>query len=438
MLKSSHLHPEIFKQRREQYMASMPENSIAIIPANVEVTRSRDTEYAFRQNSDFFYFTGFPEPDGFLVMLPDEKLSILFVRDKDELAEIWTGRRFGAEKAQTLFGFDAAHPLSEFDERALQLMNKRSALYYARGINAEVDQRIFQLIDQLAAQPKRGFVAPVSITDSRPLGNEMRLIKDNAEIAIMREAGRISAQAHCLAMKAAQEGVTEYQLEAEILYHFAKNGARQPAYASIVGAGDNACILHYTENEDVLQDGELVLIDAGCELHGYAADITRTFPVSGKFSEAQQALYQIVLDSQEAAIAQCVPGNTFEDAKQACLHVLVSGLVKLGILNGDIDSLIKEEAYKPFFMHGLGHWLGLDVHDVGEYKQQGEDRPFVPGMVFTVEPGLYFAPNADVEPKYRGIGIRIEDNLLITENGHENLTSEVPKTIEAIEALMAS
>lgn len=429
--------PDVFKRRREQFMAAMPENSIAIIPANVEITRSRDTEYAFRQNSDFHYFTGFPEPDGFLVMLPDDNLSVLFVRDKNELAEIWTGRRYGAEKAQAEFDVDAAHPLSEFDERALQMLNKRSTLFYARGINTDTDQRIFSLIDQLAAQPKRGYVAPSTITDSRPIGNEMRLFKDDSEIAIMREAGRISAEAHCLAMKASKEGATEYQLEAEIQYHFAKHGARQPAYASIVGCGDNACILHYTENSDVLQDGELVLIDAGCELQGYAADITRTFPVNGKFSEPQKALYQIVLDSQEAAIAECVPGKTFEDAKQACLRVLVAGLVKLDILQGDVDTLIKEEAFKPFFMHGLGHWLGLDVHDVGEYKLNGEDRPFEAGMVFTIEPGLYFAPTADVEPKYRGIGIRIEDNLLITETGHENLTQSVPKSIEAIESLMA-
>lgn len=429
--------PATFQRRREHYMSAMAENAIAIIPANVEVTRSRDTEYAFRQSSDFHYFTGFPEPDAFLVMLADEKKSILFVRDKDELAEIWTGRRYGAQQAQVTFGVDEAYPLSEFDERALQLLNKRSSLYYARGVNAAIDQRIFGLIDQLAAQPKRGFVAPATVTDSRLLGNEMRLIKDNDEIAIMREAGRISAEAHCLAMKASAEGVTEYQLEAEILYHFAKNGARQPAYASIVGAGDNACILHYTENADVLQNDELVLIDAGCELQGYAADITRTFPANGKFTEPQKALYQIVLDAQEAAIAECVPGNTFEDAKQACLNTLVSGLVALDILQGDVGTLIKEEAFKPFFMHGLGHWLGLDVHDVGEYKRNGDDRPFVPGMVFTIEPGLYFSPTADVEPKYRGIGIRIEDNILITDAGHENLTAGVPKTIEAIEALMA-
>lgn len=428
---------EVFKSRRDRYIAEMPANAIAIIPANIEFTRSRDTEYPFRQNSDFFYLTGFPEPDAFLVMLEEEKQSILFVRDKNELAEIWTGRRFGAEKTQSEFGVDAAYPLSEFDERILQLMNKREPLFYARGINNDIDKRIFSVVDQLAAQPKRGFVAPATITDSRLIVNEMRLIKDNDEIAVMREAGRISAEAHCLAMKAAQDGVTEYQLEAEILYHFAKNGARQPAYASIVGAGDNACILHYTENSDVLQSGELVLIDAGCELDGYAADITRTFPVSGKFSEPQKALYQIVLDSQEAAIAECLPGKTFEDVKQACLKVLVSGLVALDILSGDVDTLIVEEAYKPFFMHGLGHWLGLDVHDVGQYKSNGEDRPFEEGMVFTIEPGLYFSPTAAVEPKYRGIGIRIEDNLLITKSGYENFTQGVPKTVAAIEALMA-
>jgi len=424
-----------FKTRREQLMAQMDAGSIAIIPAASEVTRSRDTEYAFRQDSDFYYLTGFNEPDAVLVLCPSsETPSTLFCRDKDKLAEVWHGRRIGFEIAKTDYLFDATSALSKLTEQLIDLVNGQQILFYTQGTYPQFDDKIWSLLGSLRSN--RAHKAPNTIKDINGLIHEMRLIKSPAEQAVMRQSCKISGEGHICAMQFAKPGVTEYQLEAQIHHHFAMNGARHPAYGTIVGGGDNATILHYTENSDVLHDGDLVLIDSGAEFQGYAGDITRTFPVNGKFNASQTALYNIVLAAQEAAFKEVKPGSSLVKANEVASRVLTQGLLDLGILNGDLDELVAKGACKEYYMHGLGHWLGLDVHDVGDYKSQDKAREFTPGMVLTIEPGLYISHDADAPEQYRGIGIRIEDNLLVTDSGYENLTAHVPKTIADIEALM--
>lgn len=424
-----------FKARREQLMAQMAPNSVAIIPAASEVTRSRDTKYAFRQDSDFYYLTGFNEPDAVLVLSPSsDSPSTLFCRDKDKLAEIWHGRRIGFEKAKSEYLFDATCALSKLTEQLIDLVNGQQILFYTQGTYSEFDNKIWSLLASLRGN--RAHQAPNTIKDINSLIHEMRLIKSVNEQAIMRKSCEISAQGHIRAMQFVKPGVTEYQLEAEIHHHFAMNGARHPAYGTIVGGGDNATILHYTENSDVLRDGDLVLIDSGSEFQGYAGDITRTFPVNGKFNAPQTALYNIVLAAQEAAFKEVKPGGSLVKANLVASKVLTQGLLDLGILNGDLDELIAKGACKEYYMHGLGHWLGLDVHDVGDYKSQDKAREFTQGMVLTIEPGLYISQDSDAPAQYKGIGIRIEDNLLVTSTGYENLTTDVPKTIAEIETLM--
>ncbi|MBQ4848388.1 Xaa-Pro aminopeptidase [Pseudoalteromonas sp. MMG005] len=428
-----------FLERRTRVLAELDAGSVAVIAAAVELTRSRDTEYAFRQDSDFFYLTGFNEPDAVLVLSKDSNgkgKSSLFCRNKDKIAEIWHGRRMGFERAKQDLLLDDTFPLSELDDTLLDLVNGNRILYYGQGTYPAFDDKIWSIMNTLRGAPKKGYRAPEIIKDIRPILHEMRLFKSNAEIAVMRKAAQISCDAHKRAMRFASADATEYQLEAEIHHHYAMNGARHPAYGTIVGSGNNANILHYTENSDQLHNGDLVLIDSGCELEGYAADITRTFPVSGQFSEPQKALYALVLASQEAAFQQVKPGGTLVKANHAAMKVMTQGLIDLGILAGDLDTLLDKQACKAFYMHGLGHWLGLDVHDVGEYKLDEADRPFEPGMVLTIEPGLYFDEDAQVPSQFQGIGIRIEDDLLITHDGFENLTAGVPKTIAEIEALM--
>ncbi|MEH6394168.1 Xaa-Pro aminopeptidase [Pseudoalteromonas sp.] len=426
-----------FKARRERLLAMMEPNSVAIIPAANEVTRSRDTEYAFRQDSDFYYLTGFNEPDAILVLCPSsETPSTLFCLSKDKLAEIWHGRRIGFEKAKTEYLFDQTCALTELDEQLLNLVNGQQILFYAQGTYPQFDDKVWGLLNTLRGAPKKGYKAPHTIKDIRGLVHEMRLFKSAAEVAIMRRACEISAQAHIRAMQFATPGATEYQLEAELHHHYAMHGARHPAYGTIVGSGDNANILHYTANSDTLNDGDLVLIDSGAELQGYAADITRTFPINGRFSEPQAQLYNIVLAAQEAAFTEVKPGGSLSKANQLAMTVLTQGLLDLGILQGELQELLDNQACKAFYMHGLGHWLGLDVHDVGDYKQDEKERPFAPGMVLTIEPGLYIALDAKAPELYKGIGIRIEDNLLVTEQGYENLTASVPKSISEIEAVI--
>ncbi|KJY94479.1 MULTISPECIES: Xaa-Pro aminopeptidase [Pseudoalteromonas] len=426
-----------YLMRQQRLLAQMKTNSVALIPAAKEITRSRDTEFPFRQDSDFFYLTGFNEPDAMLVLVNGEQQkSILYCRAKDKSAEIWHGRRLGADAAKQQLPVDEAYTLAELEQGLLDAVNQKSTLYYGQGVYSDVDNQVLALLNTLRGAPKKGYRAPEVIRDIRTLVHEMRLFKSDAEIAIMRRAAKISAEAHERAMRFAKPGATEYQLEAELHHHYAMNGARHPAYGTIVGSGDNATILHYTENESTLKDGDLILIDSGCELDGYAADITRTFPVNGRFNAAQKALYQVVLDAQLAALEVVKPGNTLAQAAKVVNRMLTEGLVKLGLLEGNVDELVESQAFRAFYMHGLGHWLGLDVHDVGEYKKDEQDREFAPGMVLTIEPGLYIAEDAPVAEQYRGIGIRIEDDVLVTEKGHENLSASVPKDIAAIEALM--
>ncbi|MFT4937385.1 MAG: Xaa-Pro aminopeptidase [Paraglaciecola sp.] len=432
-----------FSSRRKKLLAAMQANSICVVPAAHLVTRSRDTEYPFRQDSYFHYLSGFPEPEAWLVLSnkraqqPESKgLSILFCLDKDPSAEIWHGRRCGPEIAKDKFGLDMTFSLDDLDEKLTELVDGHQNLYFAQGHSADADAQVFSILEELRGAPKQSKTAPGNIVDVRPILDEMRLYKSPAEAALMRVAATISCAAHIRAMQFSQAGKFEYQLQAEIQHEFALQGAKDPAYGSIVGSGHNACILHYTENSDELKNGDLVLIDAGCELQGYAADITRTFPVSGRFSTAQKQLYQLVLDSQLAAFELIKPGSNIKLASDRAIEVITEGLIELGILQGDLADNITQQKYREFFMHGLSHWLGLDVHDVGNYKIDGRERPFEAGMVLTVEPGIYIAPDAQVDKRWRGIGIRIEDDLLITETGHENLTEAAPKHLDDIEKLM--
>ncbi len=429
---------DLYARHRRRLMDQLPEGAVALVYAAAECTRSNDTEYRFRQDSDFFYLTGFHEPDALLVLRPGQvPETAIFVRPKDPLMETWHGRRLGAEAAPQALRVEEAYPLTALEEVLPRLVSGAQVLTYRPGQSEREDSLVAKLLEKLRNGLRQGMTAPVSMQDLRLPLHELRLHKDEAELAIMARAGEISARAHCRAMQAARPGAFEYQLEAEIAHECAMAGAVDMAYGTIVGGGDNACILHYTENRDALSDGDLVLIDAGCELEGYAADITRTFPVNGRFSPEQRALYELVLEAEKTAIAMLAPGVSIKDANDKVLNILVSGLVRLGILTGDVETLIAEQAYKPFYMHGLGHWLGLDVHDVGDYHHADRRRPLAPGMVLTIEPGLYIAPDAEVDAKWRGIGIRIEDNVVITDSGHRVLTDGAPKEIAEIEALMA-
>ncbi|EOY5403247.1 Xaa-Pro aminopeptidase [Cronobacter sakazakii] len=429
-----------FLRRRQALLAKMAPASAALIFAAPEATRSADSEYPYRQNSDFWYFTGFNEPEAVLVLIKSDEThshSVIFNRLRDKTAEIWFGRRLGQEAAPAKLGVDRALAFNEIDEQLYQLLNGLDVVYHAQGEYAYADTIVFAALDKLRRGARQNLSAPATLTDWRPWVHEMRLFKSPEELAVMRRAGEISALAHTRAMQKCRPGMYEYQLEGEILHEFTRHGARFPSYNTIVGGGENGCILHYTENESQLRDGDLVLIDAGCEYKGYAGDITRTFPVNGKFTPAQRAVYDIVLESLETALRLFRPGTSIQDVTGDVVRVMVKGLIGLGILKGDVEQLVAENAHRPYFMHGLSHWLGLDVHDVGFY---GPDRSRIlaPGMVITVEPGLYIAPNADVPEEYRGIGIRIEDDIVITETGNENLTASVVKSADDIEALMAA
>jgi Xaa-Pro aminopeptidase len=432
--------PKEFARRRAALMADMNANSIAIIPSAREIIRNNDTHYAFRQDSNFYYLTGFNEPDAVAVLIPGREHGeyVLFCRERDPARELWDGYRAGPEGACQQFNADDAFPISDIDDILPGLLEGRDCVYYAMGRHHEFDSQVMSWINSIRANTRNGAQPPGEFIDLDHLLHDLRLYKSAAEIKVMAEAGAISARAHQRAMRYCRAGVHEYQLEAEILHEFAMAGARHSAYCTIVGGGANACILHYIENSQPLKDGELVLIDAGCELDYYAADITRTFPVSGKFSDEQKAIYQIVLDAQLAAIDKARPGNHWNDPHDATVRVITEGLVRIGLLSGDIDELISSAAYKPFYMHRAGHWLGMDVHDVGDYKVDGQWRVFEPGMALTVEPGIYIArDNQQVHARWRGIGVRIEDDVIITKTGNRILTAGVPKTIDDIEALMA-
>lgn len=430
-----------FTRRRKQLMAMMEDNSIAILPAAPERTRSRDTEYSFRQDSDFYYLSGFVEPESVLVLIPGREHGeyVLFCREKDREKEIWNGHRVGPEGACLQFGADDAFPIDDIDDILPGLIEGRERVYYGMGKDADFDHQVMVWVNTIRAQVRTGAIPPGEFLELDHLLHDMRLYKSAAEARLMKRAGEISAAAHVRAMKYCKPGAYEYQLEAEIHHEFAINGARFPAYNTIVGGGANGCILHYVENDQVLKKGDLVLIDAGCELEYYAADITRTFPVDGVFSNEQRALYELTLKAQEAAIDCIKPGRHWNEPHEASVAVITEGLVELGLLIGEVPALIESEAYKEFYMHRIGHWLGIDVHDVGDYRVGGQWRVLEPGMCMTVEPGIYVAPdNAGVDAKWRGIGIRIEDDVLITKDGCDVLTCDVPKSIDDIERLMAA
>ncbi len=422
--------------RRETFFAHMLPNSVAVFFAAPEAVRSNDTHYPYRQNSDFWYLTLFNEPESVLVLIKEHDnrcRSLLINRDKDPLLETWTGYRLGQHAALDTVFVDEAYPFSEIQTQLIASFDGKDAYYHADLMYPYADNIIKDTIEKLRAGGRQKQRAPSTMKDWRPILHEMRMYKSDYEIQLMRQAGKITAQAHIRAMQKCQPGMYEYQLEAEILHEFSRHGARWASYNTIVGGGNNGCTLHYENNSDKLRDGDLVLIDAGCEFNYYAGDITRTFPINGKFSQAQREIYDIVLESQHEAIKRFKPNTSIQAVNQHVIKIMVEGLVKLGIMQGEVDQLIEQKAYTEFYMHGLGHWLGIDVHDVGHDR----DYPLKPGMVLTVEPGLYINKNANVPERYKGIGIRIEDNLLITPTGNDVLTKDVPTDPNEIEKLMA-
>ena len=421
-------------------MRMMGPGSIAILPASRVTLRNRDVEHSYRPDSDFFYLTGFPEPEAVAVLIPGRAQGefLLFCRERDPEKEVWNGSRSGTDGACNDYGADDAFPIGDIDDILPGLMESQERVYYAMGFHAEFDQQVLEWMNLLRAQTRAGVNTPGEIVALDHLLHDMRLYKSRSEIKVMRDAAKISSAAHRRAMQMCKPGVMEYQVEAELLHECMTRGAHHQAYSSIVGGGANGCILHYVENTGELQAGDLLLIDAGCDLDCYASDITRTFPVNGRFTPAQRQLYELVLKAQLAAIDKVQPGNTWDDAHVAAVRVLTRGLVKLGILKGSVPKLIREGAYRRFYMHRTGHWLGMDVHDVGDYKVDGEWRVLEPGMVLTVEPGLYIpAGSRGVARKWWDIGIRIEDDVAVTRDGNDVLSKDAPKTVAAIEALMA-
>jgi len=431
-----------FEMHRKNFFAKMSDNSIAFFPAAREVTRSNDTEFSFCQDKNFYYLTGFNEPDALLALIKSasQEQAVLFSLPKDKSHEIWHGRRIGQEKACQEFGFDQCFTLDEKGDLISEYLNGLNQVYFTFD-DEQLSQQVFAYLAQVRAKVRQGMKAPTQLIDASPIINDLRLIKSSDEIELMRQVNFISGLAHQRAMQKTQSGLFEYQIENEILHEFTRYGARYAAYATIVAGGDNANILHYTDNNEPLNDNDLLLIDAGGELFGYAADITRTFPVKGKFTAPQKALYELVLDAKTQVILAIKPGVTFAKLNEIANECLTKGLLDLAILSGDLTELIKEKACKKYFIHGLGHWLGLDVHDVGDYHindNKEQCREFVPGMVLTIEPGLYMPlDDMDIAEQWRGIGIRIEDNIVVTSNGCENLTANCPETISDIEALMA-
>jgi Xaa-Pro aminopeptidase len=422
-----------------EFMRRMDPKSVAIIPSAREATRSNDTQYRFRQDSDFLYLTGFEEPEAIAVVAPArEQKYTLFVRPRDPEREIWDGRRAGVEGAKNEYGADEAFPIVEFDEKLQEILDGAEKLYYRLGVNPDLDDTIIRQIARMRALNRKPIQPPQTIIDPATIVHEMRVLKSPEEIEIMQRAADIAAEAHVEAMKAARPGMKEYEIEALIEQIFRRLGAAAPAYTSIIGAGPNATILHYINNDGELRDGELLLIDAGAEYRGYASDITRTFPISGRYTKAQREIYDLVLEAQTSCVEMVRPGTTHDQLKSHSIEVLTKGMVRLGLLKGDPAELIKEKKYEQFYMHGLGHMLGIDVHDVGRYYYDKESRALEPGVVMTVEPGLYINPNTkDIPEQYLGIGVRIEDDVLCTSNGPRVLTNKVPKKAEEIEKLMA-
>jgi len=427
-----------FTERRRELMSMMDSNSIAILPSAAVQMRNSDVEYHFRQNSDFHYLTGFNESEAVLVLIPGREHgeAVLFCRERDHEYERWHGKVTGPDRARQFYGLDDAFPISDVDDILPGLIEGRSRLYYGMGVHQDFDAQIIEWVKSISTNQQGGAEPPGEFVQLGHFLHELRLFKSPKEIELMKRAAVITGQGHQRLLEVAQEGMPEYQLEAELNYTFACHGARESAYPAIVGSGENACILHYIENSGVLGKGELVLVDAGCELEGYAADVTRTFPVDAAFTDSQRALYEIVLAAQEAAIAAVEPGRLWDEPHDAAVRVITEGLIRLGLINLDLDEALRRGAYRAFYMHKTGHWLGLDVHDVGEYSVGGQPRVFEPGMVTTIEPGIYIDADAEGVPaSYRGIGIRIEDNVLVTRKGNEVITAMIPKTIAEIERI---
>jgi Xaa-Pro aminopeptidase len=439
-----------YAARRARLAAQMQPGSVAVLPTAPEVLRNGDSDYPYRHDSAFYYLTGFTEPESVLVLVAAQgdkpARAILFCREKNVEREIWDGYRHGPEAARATFGVDDAYPIAELDTHMARLLANAPALYYALASNAALDAQVTGWTRAVRAQARTGTTAPATFVNLLPLLDEMRLIKDADEQALMLRAGEISGSAHARAMRAARPGMVEYELEAELLYAFRKSGAQFPAYTPIVASGPNACILHYNVNDRHMQDGDLVLIDAGCELDGYASDITRTFPLNGRFTDAQRTLYELVLAAQDAAFAAIAPGRPYSAFHEAALRVLVQGMLDLGLIDsstyGSVDDAIADKAHVPFYMHGTGHWLGMDVHDVGAYRDVTQaDKPsraLQEGMVVTVEPGIYVRPADGVPERFRHIGIRIEDDVVVTQDGYRLLTASAPRTVAEIEAIVGT
>jgi Xaa-Pro aminopeptidase len=429
-----------YATRRKDLMSMMGDNSIAVIASASEKVRSKDTLYPYKQSTNLSYLCGFAEPSAVMVLIPKRAQGefLLFCRDKNPLRETWDGHRLGPLEAKKTLGVQDAFPIDDIEDILPGLLEDKSRVYYSAGKDKSFDSRLMHWVDEVRNNRSVEGHSTCEFVDLDHLLGELRLIKSAAEIKLMRKAADISAQAHCRAMKYCKVGQKEFQLQAEIEHEFMMSGASGPAYTSIVGSGSNACVLHYIENSATLKSGDLVLIDAGCEYKNYAADITRTFPVNGRYSTEQAAIYDIVLAAQDAAIKTIAPGVTFDQANKAAIEAITQGLVDLGILVGEVDSLIAEGAYRDFYMHSVSHWLGMDVHDVGDYKVDSHWRVYEPGMVLTIEPGVYIsAENMQVDKKWRGIGVRIEDDILVTKKGHDILTDGVPKQRDQIEQLMA-
>jgi len=428
------------KQRRDEFMQRIG-GAVAIFPAAPTAIRNADVEHEYRQDTDFYYLTGFEEPNAVTVLTPDhpEHRYVLFVQPKDREREVWTGWRAGAESARRDYDADAAFTIDKLDEELPKLAQKADRIYYRFAGDPTFDERLIGLIRHFQRVRQREGIGPTSVIDPADILHEMRLTKTAGELETLRRAIDITCEGHLAAMGAIKPGAYEFEIDAVIGYTFRRNGSPRAGYASIVGSGSNATVLHYTTNNRQIEDGDLVLIDAGAEFGYYTGDVTRTLPANGRFSTEQTELYQVVLEAQLEAIAKVRPGEAFVEPHDRAVRVLTQGLVRLGLLNGDIDKLIEEGAFKKFYMHRTSHWLGMDVHDAGPYKVGDEWRKLSPGMVLTVEPGLYIAEDLeDVDPRYRGIGIRIEDDVLVTETGHEVLSARVPKSIEEIERIMSA
>jgi Xaa-Pro aminopeptidase len=433
-----------FVDRRRRLCQSMlaQGGGIAIIPTSPEQARNRDTHFPFRHDSYSYYLSGFTEPEAVIVLLAGtDAKSILFCRSKHEEREIWDGFRFGPDAARAAFGFDEAYPVEELDTRLPQLLSGHANLFYSVGYDADFDARVTRALNNVRNMVRAGLSAPATIRDARAMLDPMRVVKDASEVATMRRAAAISAEAHKRAMRATRPGRFEYEVEAELLHEFRRCGSEYPAYTSIVAGGANACVLHYISNNAALRDGDLLLIDAGCELASYASDITRTFPVNGRFAGAQRDLYELVLAAQGAAVALTRPGTPYNQPHEAAVRVLAQGMLDLGLLSGSLDAAIelgdkREGGYFRFYMHRTGHWLGLDVHDAGDYKAGEQWLPLAPGNVVTVEPGIYVRPATDVPEQFWNIGIRIEDDALVTADGCDLITHACPKTVAEIEAWM--